>query len=167
MRGGTTHGAEAAGRIGDVGFARHAHYPAAQLLQQFLNRREVLDGFDGSGAHHDIGTMFQNGQRQRGYVVGVVLVVGIGIDDDIRPPAQAGIKTCHEAACQTLIAGMPDDMIDTIRPRHRHRVVRAAVVDDQPFDGIKSRHFARQGRKGNGQCVGLVVARDLDDELQL
>jgi hypothetical protein len=40
-------------------------------------------------------------------------------------------------------------MIDTVRLGYFHRAVLAAVVDDQPFDGIETWHLARQGSQRN------------------
>ena len=57
------------------------------------------------------------------------------------------------------------DVIDAVRARDLRRAIGAAVVDDQPLDDVDAGHLARQLGKRDRERLGLVEARDLDDEL--
>ena len=124
----------------------------------------MRDGLDGAGAYHDIGLPRQNRRGQRRNIVGVVLVVGIGVDDHVRAQPQTGVQHGHEAARQPLVAGVAHEVIHAVGAGHRHRVVGAAIVDDQPFDRVETGHCAGQGGQRNAQGFGFVVTGDLDDE---
>jgi len=162
----SAHGAETAGRVRNVSLGRHAHHPAAQFLQQLLDRAEVLDGLDRSRTHHDVGLAIHNGLGQGRDVASVVLVVGVGVDDHVSTRIQTGPQAVHEATCQTLVASVAHHMVHPMGQRHFHRVVGAAVIDDQPFHLVEAGHLSGQLSQGDAKRGGFVVAGDLDDELQ-
>lgn len=100
-----------------------------------------------------------------GDVAGVVLVIGVGVDDDIGAVVQAGREAAAEGAREAEIAAVADDVIDAVALCDLHGLVGAAVVDDEPFDALEAGHLAGQGVEGEAERGGLVVAGDLDDQL--
>ena len=56
-------------------------------------------------------------------------------------------------------------MVHPVGPGDLDGAVGGAVVDDQPLDAVEALDVARQVGQRHGQRLGLVEARDLDDEL--
>ncbi|MCW8799224.1 MAG: hypothetical protein OQK66_09695, partial [Prosthecochloris sp.] len=56
---------------------------------------------------------------------------------------KAGIKTRHECAGQTFVAGMTDNMIDAIGPGYFNRAIGAPVINNKPFNGIEPIYLSR------------------------
>lgn len=98
----------------------------------------MLDGGNRTGADYDIGLFAKYRRGQRRNVIRIVLIVGVGIDDDVRFQMQAGFQASHEGARQALVAGMANHVVDAIFAGDADCVVAAAVINDQPFDAIKS-----------------------------
>ena len=94
------------------------------------------------------------------------MVIRIGIDYYVRTQAQARIEASHECARKPLVACVSNDVIDAPVFCNARSVVTAAVVDDEPFDLVESSYLARQRVEGDGNCLGLVKTRNLDNELQ-
>ena len=95
-----------------------------------------------------------------------VLVVGVGVDDDVGAQAQAGVEAGHEAGGQPLAPREAHHVVGAVRARDLRRAVGGAVVDDQHLDHVDARGSARgMARERLGQRRLLVQARDLDDQL--
>ena len=58
-------------------------------------------------------------------------------------------------------------MIDVVSPGDADGVVVGPIVDDQPFDTVEAVQCAWQVGKRRGKLLGLVEARNLDDQLHL
>ena len=85
-------GAEARGRVGDVGAGGLAHDPGAELLQALLERREVLDLVGLAVADDHVGLAVEDRLDELGDVAAVVLVVGVGVDDHVGAELQARVE---------------------------------------------------------------------------
>jgi len=160
-------GAEAAGRVGDVGARHRPHHARSDPLQELLHRREVLDTLHLPIADDHIGFVAQDGGDQVGDAVLRVLVVGIGVDDDVGPEAQAGVQPGLEGGGQPLVGGVAHHVVHPQRPGHFDGPVAAAVVDDQDLDHVDAGHLARDGRDGHRQGLLFIMAWDLDNQLHL
>lgn len=86
-------GAEATDSIGDIGTADGADDATAEALEPFFEGGEMVDAVDLAVTDNDIGLVIDEGNDEVGDRVGVVLVIGIGVNDDIGAEAEAGIKT--------------------------------------------------------------------------
>ena len=95
-----------------------------------------------------------------------VLIVGVGVDDEVGAALERGVDAGGERRRQPLVPAQPDDVIDAGRARDIGRAVARSVVDDQDFDDVDARDGSRQFRQRRRQRVRLVEARDLDDELR-
>ena len=98
---------------------------------------------------------------------GRVLVVGVGVDDDVGAELEARVEPGLEAGGQALVVRQPDDVVDAVRARDLDRAVGRAVVDDEPLDLVEALDLARQVGERRGERLLLVEAGDLDDELHL
>ncbi len=70
--------------------------------------------------------------KARDLVTGI-LVVGVGIDDDVGPQLQRRVDARGEGARQSLVGSEPDDVLNAQLPGNAARLVRRAVIDDQHF----------------------------------
>jgi hypothetical protein len=95
----------------------------------------------------------------------VVLVVGVGVDDDVGAELERGVEPGLEARGQALVVGEPDDVVDAVRARDLDGPVGRPVVDDQPLHDVEARDLAREVGQRDGEGLLLVQARDLDDQL--
>ncbi len=95
---------------------------------------------------------------------GVVLVVGVGVDDHVGAELQARVESRLEPGGKALVVGQADDVVDAVVARDRDRPVGRAVVDDQPLDLIEPLDLAREVGQRQREGLLLVEARDLDDE---
>jgi hypothetical protein len=120
---------------------------------------------DAAVPDHHVGLASENRRDQARDLLAGVLVVGVGVDDDVGAETQAGVEPGHEAVREPLPAREAHDVIGTVLARHLRGAVRGAVVDDEHLDPLDSGHLARDPRERLGERRLLVEARDLDDQL--
>jgi len=113
----------------------------------------------------DIRFTGQNRRHQFADILAFILVVGIGIDDDIGAFGQRLVDPRLESRRKSAVGPVPDNMIDTEPARGAAGIVIAAIVDDQDFDTIDAINLARQGNQRFGQACRLIIAGNLDDQL--
>ncbi len=156
-------GAEAAGRVWHVCAADGAHQPAAQLLQRPLQRRKMGHPPHLPVADDDVGFARHHRRDQIGDVAAGILVVGVGVDDDVRPQAEAGVQPALEGAGQPLVLPVTDDVVDAEGVGNGRCLILAAIVNHQNFQAVNARQSAGQIGQRVRQRLRLIVARDLDD----
>jgi hypothetical protein len=120
---------------------------------------------DASVANNHVRLGGENGSDERRDVVGSVLVVGVGVHDDVRAELQGGIDPRLKRHSESLIGVEADDVIDTALARHLGSAVGRAVVDDEPLHRVESSHLARKSGEGDRQDSFFVETRYLDDQL--
>ena len=69
----------------------------------------------------------------------VVLVVGVGVDDDVGAELQARVEAGLEGVGQALVVGQADDVVDAVGLRDLDGAVGGAVVDDRATRPRRSR----------------------------
>ena len=161
------HRSEARGRVGDLRARGAANQRRAPALQDPLDPREVRDRVGLAIADADVGAPGQHGLDEAGDVDAAVLVVGVGVDDQIGAQAQAGVEPGHVRRREPAVAREADDVVDAELRRDLAGPVAAAVVDHQDLDLVDTGDHAGQIGEGLGQVLALVEAGDLDDELDL
>ena len=116
-------------------------------------------------ADHHVGVPGQDRRHQLRDVGAAVLVVGIGVHDDVGAELQRSVEPGLEGRRQTLVVGQAHDVADAARPGHLDGPVRRAVIDHEPLDLVDA--LDRPGQVGESlrKRLLLVEARDLDDEL--
>ena len=165
QRGLAVVGAEARGRVGDLGLGRVSHDPGPQPLQQLLWAREVLDRVDLAIADDHVRVASEDRADELRDVRALVLVVGVGVDDHVRAELQSRVEAGLERGREALVVGQLDDVIDAELARHLDRPIGRAIVDDQEFDDVKAGYLAGELADRQRQLALLVETRDLDDEL--
>ena len=115
----------------------------------------------------DIRRAVEDRANQLGDVAPGILVVPIGIDDDVGTERQGSFDTAAKGSCQALVVLMLDDVIDADLKGERHGAVGRAIVDDEDFDLVYPLDPSRYVRDGLAQRGFLIVARDLYDQLHI
>ena len=118
-------------------------------------------------ANHNVGFPFKDRADKLGDVRAVILVVRVGVDDDVRPKMQAGVQPGHKAACQPLVALEADNVVHPKAPRLRHGAVAAAVVDDQGFNLINAVNLPGQVFQRHMERFFLIIAGNLDNQFHI
>ncbi|OPZ67140.1 MAG: hypothetical protein BWY83_02694 [bacterium ADurb.Bin478] len=127
----------------------------------------MLDGAGIAVADHQISLMRQNRPHQLGDIFARILVIGVGVDNQIRAQPQTGVQAGGKAGGQSLIAIQAHDMVNAQLPRDLHRFILAAVVDHQNLDGIDALDLAGQVRQRDRQGLRFVITGNLNDQLHL
>ena len=121
-------GAEPAGCVGELGAGRTVDHAAAELLQRLLSGREVLDQVRPDGRRSRCRPSPSTiGLDKIGDAFLGVLVVAVGVDDDVGAELQRVVDAVLERAGQALVAGVPDEVRDperSGRPRPSGRWTR-------------------------------------------
>ena len=60
-----------------------------------------------------------------------VLIVGVGVDDEVGAGLERGVDAGHERRGESLAPAEANDVMDAVRARDRRRVVARSVVDDE------------------------------------
>ena len=154
---------KAAWGVRDIGIRRLADNPASEMLEFFLERREMLGLVNGALTNDDVRFAFQDWTNQFFNIVAAVLVVRVGIDDDIGTVPQAGIQSCHEAFGEAFVASEVHNIMDTPVFGHLDSVVLTAIVDDEIFDCINAVDMFGEGIESDFQGFCFVVAGNLNN----
>ncbi len=93
----------------------------------------MLDLKDGALADHHVGLPRENRLHELRNVGGLVLVVRVGVDDDIRAARETGLDARHERAREAEMRAV-DHMVHAEFLRDLRGAVGAAVVHDEPLD---------------------------------
>jgi len=157
-------GTEAAGGVGDGDAGGPSHDPTAPLLEPPLEGGEVLQRGHPPVTHHDVGLAVHDGPDQPGDVLPAVLVIGVGVDDDVGAQAERRLQAGGERCCQPLVLLQPDDVVGPRFPRHLGGAVGRAVVHHQHLYPVHPRQGTGQVAQGLGEGGFFVVGGNLDDE---
>ena len=104
----------------------------------------MLDLRDPAVADDHVGLAGEDRRDQLDDVGAAVLVVGVGVDDDVGAELEAGVEARLEGGREPLVVGQPDDVLDALLARDLDRAVGRAVVDDQQLDRVEAVDLARQ-----------------------
>ena len=137
------------------------------MLELLLLPGKMLRLVDGPLADDYIRLFVQDWAHQFLNVGAAVLVVCVGVDDDISAKVQAGVQSGHEAVGQALVLFEVHHMVEAQFPRDFHGPVLAAVVDDEILDLVDPVNVPGQVMVGDAKRLFLVIAWDLNDEFQI
>ena len=96
-----------------------------------------------------------------------VLIVRIGIHDDVSTKVQAGVDTCHKALCKSLVLLEGNDVVETELTRSSCGIVLASVVYYKILYLVNSVYMPRKVIIGEFEGLFLVVAGYLDYQLHI
>ena len=111
-----------------------------------------------------MGTLFENRLNECDNIGTAVLVISIGIDNNIGTEFEAGVKTRFEGMAQTAIFWESDNMIHAMFARDLRRAIRRTIVNDQNLDFVNTGNFARNILNRIWQGLFFVEAGDLDNQ---
>src|SRR5262249_30732064 len=94
-----------------------------------------------------------------------ILVVGVGVHDDVGAEPEAGVEAGHEHVGEALPPREAHEVVGTDLARDARGRVRRPVVDHEDLDHVHAGDRARDRTYGVRERGFLVQARDLDDEL--
>ncbi len=117
QRGAPADGAKAARGVGDRRAGQLPDGPAADALQDTLRDAEVLEPRRIAVADHHVGVAAQDRLHERLDVTRVVLVVGVGVDDDVGAALERVIEAGGEGAREPLMIREADDLVDAVGER--------------------------------------------------
>ena len=92
------------------------------------------------------GAAFDDRLHQRFDVACVVLIVGVGVDDDVGAARDGGFEAGHECGGEAAVDRVTHDTVDAELLGDFRGVIGGAVVDDEPFDNVAAGDFAREVR---------------------
>ena len=115
-------------------------------------------------ADRDVGPSGQQRFNELWDVVCTILVVGVGVHNDIRACRNACFETGEKRFGKSLVRRQAYDLIDTVRPGDFSGPIPTTVIDDEPLDAIDVRNLPRQSGQSHWERQLLIVARDLDDK---
>ena len=146
--------------------------PAARLTTRLpsfwsalLGRREVLDQVHLAVGDDDVGRALDDRPHEVGDALLRVLVVAVGVDDDVGAELQRVVDAVLEGAGQSLVAGVPDEVGHAEGAGDLDRPVGGAVVDDDDDDLVDALDRPRDRLQDRREGLLLVQARHLHDEL--
>ena len=96
-------------------------------------------------ADHHVRPALDDGADQCRNVAAGILIVTVGVDDDVGAETQAGIEPGAEGARQAPVVPVADDVIDADVARHLHCAVGGAVVDRGTREGMSVLMFVKRG----------------------
>ena len=163
QRGVAREGAEAARGIRRADPCDPADQRAAQPLQHPLAGREPFKRGDPAVANCERGAAGKNRRNERRDIPGRILVIGIGVDDQIRAHRERFFQPGGERPGQAAVGWKRKDL-GARAPGGDRGAIRAAVVDDEHFDCAHSADAAGQRPQRDGEGLFFVVGGDLDDE---
>ncbi len=159
-------GTESARRVWNLRARHLAHDPASDALKELPAWRHVRDRLDVPIADADVGLAGDERCQELRDVGARVLVVGVGVDDVVRAQRECAVDARAERGRQTLVAAEPHDVRDAVGARDLRRAIPRAIVDDERLDDVDAGNRRRQIAQRLRQRLGLVEARNLDDELR-
>ena len=109
----------------------------------------MVDLVDLAVADDHVGLAGEDRRDQLGDVGAAVLVVGVGVDDDVGAEFQAGVEPGLEAGGQALVVGQADDVLDPALAGDRDGAVGLAVVDHQQLDLVDAVRARGGGRRSS------------------
>ena len=121
---------------------RTTHEPSR--CSAFLSGEKCSIVLDLAVADHHVGVAAQDRLDELDDVAAEVLVVGVGVDDDVGAELERRVEARLEAGGEALVVREPDDVVDAVLARDLDRAVGRAVVDDQPLDRLEARDLARE-----------------------
>jgi hypothetical protein len=109
----------------------------------------------------------QNRLEQSWNIIGAVLVVRIGVDDDICTQLKACVQSGAERVCEAAVLRKTDNMVDAVLTGNFRGPVGAAIIDDQPLDGANAGQSSRQRLQSDAERFCFVVTGNLNDQFWL
>ena len=122
----------------------------------------MLDGVCAAVAYYHRRLALKQRTHQLFNVRAGVLVVGVGVDDDVGAQAQACVDSRHEALCKSAVVHEAYYVVYAQLLCALYGAVGAAVVDDEVFDLVDTVDVPGEVVYGHVEGLGFVIAGYLD-----
>src|SRR5262249_47014301 len=132
-------GPKATGCIGDIRVGSQIYHPAADPLQPLLQGREVLNGMRLAIGNDNVSFALDNRLDQISYALAGILIVAVGIDQDVRAELESLQDPVMERLSQSHVAGVVDEVVDAQLAGDLDGTVGRTVIDNQILDRIDTR----------------------------
>ena len=133
-----------------------SHERAAEALKNFLHQRKLVDVFNISRADHHVCFLPENRLDELGNGLAWILIVGVGVDNDIRAVPQTRIQPGGKRLRKSLMAFQLHEMVDAVLLGDLAGSVIAPVIHDKHFNHIDPVNAFRQVLKRTGRvCSSL------------
>lgn len=157
-------GPESAHAIRKILSRDEAEDHVADSLETALVPFEVSDLGGPPVSDDDISLSFKDGLHQIRDELSGILVVGIGVDEDIGPVFEGILYPGLEGKSESAVLLEIHDVVEAEAFGHLHGAVGRTVVDDLVLDDLDSWDGFREICKCLGQRELFVFAGDLDDQ---
>jgi hypothetical protein len=114
--------------------------------------------------YHHVGATLENRFDNFRDLLAGVLVIGVGINDDIGAELEGGVDPYHERNSQPLVFLEDYDVAHAEFFRKIGSTVRTPVVDDEDLDALDPWNLSREPDQSLLQVLALVKTGDLNDE---
>ena len=115
-------------------------------------------------ADHDICPAIQNRCHQLRNVGTKVLIVAVGVDDDVGPRLQTFVNAPAEGARQAQVPLVANDVLDPQIPSDLNGAIGTAIINDEDLNPVDARNRTGNVRKSRRKGVLFVVARNLHNQ---
>ncbi len=116
-------------------------------------------------ADRDVGGARDQGLHEVGDLRLRILVVAVGVDDDVGAVTERVVHAVAERAGEPLVAHVVHEVGDAVRLRDLDGAVARAVVDDEDMDLVDTGDRLRDALENERKGLLLVEARHLDEDL--
>ena len=113
----------------------------------------------------DVGASLKNRREKIGDPLLRVLVVAVGVDDDVGAVGQRIIDAVAEGPREALVFGVPDDVHDAAGAGRSNGAVRRSVVDDEDLQLVNALYRAGNRLENRGKRRFFVETGYLDEDL--
>ena len=127
----------------------------------------MLDVFWIAIADDEFGPALQDRPDELLDILAAILIVAVGIDDDICAFPERIIHARREGVPEAPVGRKPDQVVDTVIEGHLCGSVSTPIIDDQDLDRIDPIDLAGQVAERGGEGGLFIEARNLDDQFQL
>jgi hypothetical protein len=102
-----------------------------------------------SGSDHNVGAVGKNRRDDVYNVIRTVLIIGIGVDDNVGPHSQGRMDPALKCVRQSQVAPKADNVLNAQLFCNSHGPISAPIVDNHPFKDIYARKGSRERSEGN------------------
>ena len=144
---------------GEVDHAR------SEGLHALLEPRKMRDVLGLAVRDDDVGAPLNNRREKIGDPLLRVLVVAVGVDDDVGAVGQRIVDAVAERPREALVSGVPDDVRDAAGAGRSNGAVRRSVVDDEDLQLVDVLDRAGNRLENHGKRRFFVETGYLDEDL--
>jgi len=130
----TTIGAKTTSYVWNISLGDFADYVTTEFLELFFKPGKILNFVNLTVADHDLGFFSENRLNKPRDVRTFVLVISVGVDDDVGAEFQCFFQPGFESPRQSFVLIKMNEMVYSPLASNFDRAILTAVVNNQNFD---------------------------------